>query len=73
VFVAGYLGVLWAMSVNTCFAQTVRIQAERGDAVVTEGPYAVVRPELQDRTLHAEVSGYPDYAGPTRGRLMPGI
>jgi protein-S-isoprenylcysteine O-methyltransferase Ste14 len=110
VFVAGYLVVLWAMSVNAYFSQTVRIQTERGHAVVTEGPYAVVRhpgyvgmltcvlgacfllgslwalvpwllylgmtvvrTEMEDHTLHAELSGYPEYAGRTRYRLMPGI
>jgi protein-S-isoprenylcysteine O-methyltransferase Ste14 len=72
-FVAGYLVVLWAMSVNAYLSQTVRIQTERGHAVVTEGPYAVLRTELEDRTLHAELSGYPDYPGRTRYRLMPGI
>jgi protein-S-isoprenylcysteine O-methyltransferase Ste14 len=108
VFVAGYLCTLWAMSVNAFFAQTVRLQTERGHTVVTDGPYAyvrhpgyvgmlacmlgacfllgslwalvpwllylaatVVRTELEDRTLHAELSGYPDYARRTRYRLIP--
>jgi protein-S-isoprenylcysteine O-methyltransferase Ste14 len=99
---------LWAMSVNAFFAQTVRLQTERGHTVVTDGPYAyvrhpgyvgmlacmlgacfllgslwalvpwllylaatVVRTELEDRTLHAELSGYPDYARRTRYRLIP--
>jgi protein-S-isoprenylcysteine O-methyltransferase Ste14 len=31
----------------------------------------VVRTELEDRTLHAELSGYLDYASRTRYRLIP--
>jgi protein-S-isoprenylcysteine O-methyltransferase Ste14 len=36
------LGV-WSMAVNRFFAQTVRIQQERGHAVVTAGPYHYIR------------------------------
>jgi protein-S-isoprenylcysteine O-methyltransferase Ste14 len=35
--------VLWAMKVNAFFSSTVRIQEERGQKVVTEGPYSKVR------------------------------
>jgi len=41
--VAGYLLVLWAMYTNSYFAQVVRIQKERGHAVVSGGPYRIVR------------------------------
>lgn len=43
VLVAGYGLVLWAMACNTFFAATVRIQSERGQTVVSSGPYGVVR------------------------------
>jgi protein-S-isoprenylcysteine O-methyltransferase Ste14 len=33
----------WAMISNTFFSQIVRIQTERGHAVVIEGPYRLVR------------------------------
>jgi protein-S-isoprenylcysteine O-methyltransferase Ste14 len=38
-------GVLttWAMAVNRFFSTTVRIQADRGHQVVSDGPYALVR------------------------------
>jgi len=42
-FVAGFALVLWAMSANRFFSQVVRIQAERGHAAVTDGPYRIVR------------------------------
>ena len=35
--------VLWAMATNRFFATTVRIQDERGHAVVDRGPYRLVR------------------------------
>ena len=33
----------------------------------------VVRTYLEDRTLHAELAGYPEYARHTRYRLIPGV
>ena len=33
----------------------------------------IVRTYFEDRTLHAELDGYPDYAKQTRYRLIPGI
>jgi len=33
----------------------------------------IVRTLLEDRTLHAELEGYADYARQTRYRLIPGI
>ena len=35
--------VLWAMASNPFFAATVRIQSERGQEVVSAGPYRLVR------------------------------
>lgn len=43
VAVAGSLFTAWAMRANRFFAATVRIQTERGHAVVSGGPYRLVR------------------------------
>lgn len=43
VCVLGYALVVWATASNTFFSQIVRIQSERGHAVVTGGPYHYVR------------------------------
>ncbi len=40
---AGYALSAWAMALNRFFVATVRIQTERGHAVVASGPYAFVR------------------------------
>ncbi|HNS38464.1 MAG TPA: isoprenylcysteine carboxylmethyltransferase family protein [Anaerolineaceae bacterium] len=39
----GYALVVWATAVNAFFSQIVRIQTERGQTVVTGGPYRRVR------------------------------
>ena len=39
----GYALVVWATASNAYFSQVVRIQAERGHAVATGGPYRYVR------------------------------
>lgn len=39
----GYLLMTWAMLANAFFSSTVRIQTDRGQQVVTEGPYHIVR------------------------------
>jgi protein-S-isoprenylcysteine O-methyltransferase Ste14 len=39
----GYGLVFWAMLVNRFFSSVVRIQSDRGQHVVSEGPYALVR------------------------------
>ncbi len=38
-----YALCFWAMAVNRFFSSVVRIQADRGQYVVTTGPYAVIR------------------------------
>jgi protein-S-isoprenylcysteine O-methyltransferase Ste14 len=43
VCVLGYALLAWAMTSNTFFSQIVRIQSERGHAVITQGPYRYVR------------------------------
>jgi len=40
---AGTCWAIWAMAVNRFFSGVVRIQSERGHAVQTGGPYAVMR------------------------------
>jgi protein-S-isoprenylcysteine O-methyltransferase Ste14 len=41
--VTAYALVFWAMIVNRFFSSVVRIQSDRGQHVVTSGPYAFVR------------------------------
>jgi protein-S-isoprenylcysteine O-methyltransferase Ste14 len=41
--VAAYTLVFWAMIVNRFFSSVVRIQSDRGQHVVTSGPYAFLR------------------------------
>jgi protein-S-isoprenylcysteine O-methyltransferase Ste14 len=40
---AAYALCLWAMVVNRFFSSVVRIQSDRGQVVITRGPYAVIR------------------------------
>jgi protein-S-isoprenylcysteine O-methyltransferase Ste14 len=40
---SGYALALWAMRVNSFFSSVIRIQTDRGQHVVTTGPYAFVR------------------------------
>ncbi len=40
---AGYALCLWATRVNRFFSSIVRIQNDRGQVVITTGPYAVIR------------------------------
>lgn len=39
----GYVLVVWATAVNAFFSQIVRVQTERGQSVVMDGPYHYVR------------------------------
>jgi protein-S-isoprenylcysteine O-methyltransferase Ste14 len=43
VCVLSYALLAWAMTTNAFFSQIVRIQSERGQTVVTHGPYRYVR------------------------------
>jgi protein-S-isoprenylcysteine O-methyltransferase Ste14 len=43
VMVSGYVVGTWAMAVNRCYSALVRIQKDRGQTVVTDGPYRFVR------------------------------
>jgi protein-S-isoprenylcysteine O-methyltransferase Ste14 len=40
---AGFALALWAMVVNRFFSSVVRIQSDRGQHVITTGPYAAIR------------------------------
>jgi protein-S-isoprenylcysteine O-methyltransferase Ste14 len=40
---AGYALCFWAMYVNRFFSSVVRIQSDRGQYVISTGPYAVIR------------------------------
>ncbi len=42
-FVAGFGLVTWSVAINRFFSSVVRIQSERGHAIVTTGPYRYVR------------------------------
>lgn len=42
-FAAGYAFCFWAMRVNRFFSSVVRIQTDRGQVIVTTGPYAFIR------------------------------
>ena len=42
-FVIGWLPVIWAMRVNRFFSSAVRIQFDRGQRVISDGPYRFVR------------------------------
>lgn len=108
--VAGGMFGVWAMLENPFFSSVVRIQTDRGQQVITTGPYRFVRhpaysgnllwwaftpvmlgslwafiPALftmavlvtrtvfEDRTLLAELPGYPEYARRVRFRLIPAV
>jgi len=43
IVVLGYAFASWAMASNPFFSGTVRIQADRGHTVVSDGPYRIVR------------------------------
>ena len=42
-FIVGSISIHWAMTVNTHFETTVRIQNDRDQKVITTGPYRIVR------------------------------
>jgi protein-S-isoprenylcysteine O-methyltransferase Ste14 len=46
VMIVGYLGSIWVYATNKFAEPSVRIQTERGQTVVTRGPYKIVRHPL---------------------------
>src|SRR5262249_37148201 len=64
VFAAGQVLAFWAMRVNRFFSSIVRIQSDRGQYVVTAGPYTFVRHP-------GYAGGHPGHSGERhRTRLM---
>ena len=65
----GYLsGILWASSIPLMIGSLY--------SFIPVALYAILmalRTHLEDRTLHAELTGYPEYARRVRYRLFPGI
>ena len=56
--IAGFVGMLpgfivpyWVMAVNAYAATTVRVETERGQHVITTGPYAIVRHPLYTASI----------------------
>ena len=43
IMVLGYIVSTWAMAVNRYYSAVVRIQKDRGQTVVSDGPYRLVR------------------------------
>jgi protein-S-isoprenylcysteine O-methyltransferase Ste14 len=55
---AGYALALWAMRVNRFFSSVIRVQTDRGQHVISTGPYAFVRhPGYTAGTLIIVASG----------------
>ncbi len=54
--ILGYALVVWATASNAFFSQIVRLQPERGQAVVTGGPYRYVRHPAYLGALLAELA-----------------
>jgi protein-S-isoprenylcysteine O-methyltransferase Ste14 len=110
VLVAGYVLASYALIENAYFSGMVRIQTDRGQRVVSSGPYRwvrhpgyvgallvylatplfldsawtfvpvlfltvvlIIRTNLEDKTLQAELDGYRDYAQRVHYRLLPGV
>ena len=110
IFVLALTLITWVLVVNPFAETSVRIQKDRGQHVITNGPYQIVRHPMyvgailyllanpliwgsvaaliitlgiiplmiwrtarEDRTLHQELAGYPEYAARTRYRLVPGL
>ena len=65
----GYVGaILYELAVPILLASWWALIASGLNAVLL-----ILRTALEDRTLHAELVGYDDYARETRYRLLPGV
>jgi protein-S-isoprenylcysteine O-methyltransferase Ste14 len=110
ILLAGYALASYALIENAYFSGMVRIQTDRGQRVVSSGPYRwvrhpgyaggllvylatplflasawafvpavfltvvlIMRTNLEDKTLQAELDGYRDYTQRVRYRLLPGV
>jgi protein-S-isoprenylcysteine O-methyltransferase Ste14 len=67
----GYLGSVWVYGVNKFAEPTVRIQTERGQTVISTGPYAIVRHPLYMWTLLL-LYGFPLALG-SYWAMVPGV
>jgi len=110
IILASHIIGSYALIANPFFSVMVHPQNERGQQVVSGGPYRwmrhpgyagglwgnlavplfldsawaflpaafvaigfIIRTALEDKTLQAELTGYRDYAGQVRYRLLPGV
>jgi len=65
----GYLsGILWMSAIPLIVGSLYAFVP-----VALYGALMVLRTHLEDRTLHEELAGYPEYAERVRYRLLPGI
>jgi protein-S-isoprenylcysteine O-methyltransferase Ste14 len=65
----GYLsGILWMSAVPLIVGSLYAFVP-----VALYGALMILRTHLEDRTLHEELAGYPEYAERVRYRLLPGI
>ena len=75
--IGGIAITTWTQAVNPFFEPGVRIQKDRAQWALPPAALAiallVVRTHWEDRLLHAELSGYAEYAHRTRYRLLPGL
>lgn len=57
-FAAATLAQLWAMAANPYFSSAVRVQRDRGQRVISDGPYRIVRhPGYAVGLVHFALSG----------------
>ena len=65
----GYLsGILWMSAIPLIVGSLYAFVP-----VALYGALMVLRTHLEDRTLHEELAGYPEYAERVRYRLLPGV
>lgn len=65
----GYLsGILWMSAVPLIVGSLYAFVP-----VALYGALMILRTHLEDRTLHEELAGYPEYAERVRHRLLPGV
>lgn len=71
VLAAAYAFAVWAMVVNRYFSAVVRIQKDRGQVVISSGPYAVVRHPAYAASIWAALA-FPFMLN-TLWALLPGL
>ncbi len=74
VLVGSFACMYLAFRENAYLTPTVRIQEERGHAVVSTGPYRYVRhPVLEERLLREDLPGYDAYMAQVSSRFIPHV